>query len=182
MGKRDLVRYGIQNEHSHIRVHVCPRARRVYVYPTIRGIEAIESGKHRRVYGTQSGVSFATSEGYLVPPFEIRECVSLSINPNVWRHMNFNESDDTSTKGGKAESMIVQMLKRGMLPIPAIGENIADADMQISGCDIYIKPNALRKQEIVIQVKCDYPGGESEYGGTGNLFLQIAECNPLRKH
>ena len=29
-----------------------------------------------------------------------------------------------------------------------------------------------------IQVKCDYDAGP---GGTGNLFLQTAECNPLKQ-
>ena len=33
-----------------------------------------------------------------------------------------------------------------------------------------------------IQVKCDYRGGPRELGGSGNLFLQTHECNPLRRH
>ena len=181
MGKRNLVKYGIQNEKSDIRAHVCPQVKRIYIYPTHRGLEAIATGKYKEVLGYQKGVDYATSKGYLVPPFDIHECVALSIKNEVWEHMGFTEELDTSTKGGKAERLIYEMLKRGMFPIPAISQSVNDHDMQISGCDIYIKPNAIRRKEILIQVKCDFPGGERNLGGTGNLFLQIAECNPLRK-
>ena len=74
------------------------------------------------------------------------------------------------------------MVLNGLLPIPAIADNVREIDVQLLGGDVIIKPNAIRKDEIVIQVKCDYDGGERELGGTGNLFLQVAESNPLGIH
>jgi len=182
MGQRDLVKYGIQNEVSHIRAHVCPVAHRIYVYPTRSGLDAIDTKSYRLVAGYQRGVASKTSMGYLVPPFDIKKCVALTVNVAAWRHFNFQNSDDTSVKGHKAEEMIGKMLQHGMFPIPALGDVVEEKDIQLRGGDIFIKPNALRKKEIIIQVKCDFPGGEKELGGTGNLFLQIAESNPLHKY
>jgi hypothetical protein len=48
--------------------------------------------------------------------------------------------------------------------------------MQFEGLDIVV---ATR---VRIQVKLDFRGGERELGGTGNLFLQTAECNPTRSY
>ena len=181
-GETKLIDYGIHNEQSHIRAHVCPKARRIYVYPTQRGVEAILTGEFIKVNGFQDGVSDPTSEGFLVPPFSIRECISICVNNNVWDYFDFSDADDTTVKGNKAEKMIFGMIKRGLFPIPALCEIVNDKDIQISGGDIFIKPNAIRKNEIIIQVKCDFPGGERSLGGSGNLFIQIAESNPLHKH
>ena len=43
--------YGIHGEDSHVRVHVCPAVKRIYVYPTTKGIEALGNGK--KAYGYQ---------------------------------------------------------------------------------------------------------------------------------
>ena len=177
-----MIDYGIQNEHSHIRAHVCPKAKRVYVYPTSCGLEAIATKAFRKVPGYQPGVTVATSEGYLVPPFSIRKCSAVKINNGAWDHLSFSDSDDLGTKGKKAERLVKQMVLNGLLPIPALGESVNDTDIQISGGDILVRANAIRKDDIVIQVKCDYRGGEKELGGTGNLFLQVAEINPLGIH
>ena len=56
---------------------------------------------------------------------------------------------------------------------PAI---VKEMDLQINGVDIVINMNTK------IQVKCDYRGGPKAYGGTGNLYLQVRECNPFGKH
>jgi len=182
LGNTALVDYGIQTEKSHIRAHVCPKARRVYVYPTPNGIEAIESGAYISRPGYQSGISMPTSLGYLVPPFDIAECVALAIRPDAWDYLNFSDEDSLTDKGNKAVRLVKGMLKRGLFPIPAIGTEITDRDLQVDGTDIIIRAGAIRQQDIVIQVKCDFPGGERDLGGTGNLFLQIAECNPLGIH
>jgi hypothetical protein len=50
--------------------------------------------------------------------------------------------------------------------------------VQIDGDDIVVLTGANR---VHIQVKCDYPGGDKALGGTGNLYLQVAERNPLKK-
>lgn len=177
-----MIDYGIQNESSHIRAHVCPKVRRVYTYPTACGVAAIRSGKFRKVNGFQPGVTTATAEGYLVPPFEIAKCAAIQLNTSVWERLRFSKDDALDEKGKKAELLIKQMVLNGLLPIPAIADNVREIDVQLLGGDVIIKPNAIRKDEIVIQVKCDYDGGERELGGTGNLFLQVAESNPLGIH
>lgn len=179
---KQLVDYGIQTERSDIRVHVCPTVRRVYTYPTTSGLEAINTGKYRKKAGYQPGVEYATAEGYLIPPMEIARCVCLELPDIVWRWISFDKNQTTTAKGDKATRLVAAMLERGMLPIPALGETAVCRDLQISGTDIFIPQGALRDAPIHIQVKCDYDGGAKELGGTGNLFLQVAECNPLGRH
>lgn len=182
IGNRSLIDYGIQNENSHIRAHVCPIVRRVYVYPTACGMATIGSGDYPKVGGHQPGVNFITSEGYLVPPFDIQRCAAISINDGVWDALAFAETDSTSVKGRKAVRLVVGMLKHGLFPFPALAEEITDEDLQISGADILIKAGVVAKEGTIIQVKCDLKGGEAELGGTGNLFLQVSECNPFSNH
>ena len=179
LGNTRLVEHGIQTEQSDLRAHVCPVARKVYVYPTKRGLEAIDSGKFRSVPGYQDGIKTATAKGYLVPPFEIKECVAISLRAEAWDYLKFSEHDTLSSKGHKAEKLILQMLKRGLFPVPALPDTVTDKDIQIRGADIIIKAGKLTRDDIVIQVKCDYRGGERSDGGTGNLFLQTEECNPF---
>ena len=179
MNQTSLVDYGIQNEESDIRVHVCPQIRRVYVYPTNCGVEAIETNVYRRVFGYQPGWDKPTSEGYLVPPDCIKNCVELMFRELAWNALNFKEDDTTSTKGDKAVTLVKSMLKRGLLPLPTESEVIDERDMQISGTDIFVKANCLKERDIRIQVKCDFKGGRKNLGGSGNLFLQVRESNPF---
>lgn len=182
MYNEKLVDYGIQNEDSHIRVHVCPKVQRVYVYPTDCGISAIQTGQYHNTPGFQAGIAIPTAMGYLVPPFDIKRCVALSLNGDVWDSLGFQRIQTTTIKGQKAVRLIVEMLKQGLFPIPVQAYEITDRDLQIKGADVVIKAGTVTKDDIIIQVKCDFDGGEKELGGTGNLYLQVAECNPLRRH
>ena len=182
IGNTKLVEHGIQTEESDLRAHVCPVARRVYVYPTKRGLEAVESGRFPSVAGFQDGIKTATAKGYLVPPFEIKECIAISLRAQVWDYLCFSDHLTLLEKGKKAEKLVIQMLKRGLFPIPALPTGITDEDIQIRGADIIIKAGKLTQDDIVIQVKCDYKGGAKADGGTGNLFLQTEECNPFGYH
>jgi len=173
--------YGIQNEGSDLRAHVCPVVRRVYVYPTAEGRKAALSGQWPRRPAYQRGVVGATAEGYLVPPFAIRRCVALEVRAEAWTAATFSESEDTSTKGQNAVRFVAEMIRAGVFPLPYSVGNL-DADptraMQISGDDIIVDLGANR---VHIQVKCDFRGGDKALGGTGNLYLQVAERNPLKK-
>mgnify|MGYP001454409728 CR=1 FL=1 len=176
--KPELFEYGIQTEDSHVRAHVCPLVRRVYVYPTIQGIEALTKGIE--ALGYQPGVDGPTANGMLVKPFDIAKCVSLQINDRAWEVIEFNVADETTIKGEKAVKLIVGMIKAGLFPLPAgiiIDPNLSTA-IQIMGDDIFVW---TQKSCVKIQVKCDFRGGESYLGGTGNLYLQTAERNPLKK-
>jgi len=180
-----LTSYGIQNEKSLIRVHVCPIAKRVYVYPTQNGIKAIETGQYYCVHGYQNGIEEPTSKGYLVPPFHIKSCVGLGFRNKVWTAIDFNSDDTTSGKGDKAVKLVLSMIENGLFPFLAIvtANEITDKALQVEGQDIIISASAIHVlEDIVIQVKCDYPGGEKSLGGSGNLFLQIAESNPLKRY
>jgi hypothetical protein len=176
--KPELFDYGIQSEDSHVRAHVCPTVRRIYVYPTAKGIKALPNGKE--AYGYQPGVEGATAKGNLVKPFNIENCVSLQINDKAWTFINFKEGESTTEKGAKAVKLIVAMIRVGLFPLPAgiiIDPNVSKA-IQIKGDDIYVW---TQKSRVKIQVKCDFRGGEKNLGGTGHLYLQTAERNPLKK-
>lgn len=176
-----LFEYGIQNEASDLRAHVCPFVQRVYVYPTAEGRRAIESGHWRARPGYQRGVDGATALGFCVPPFAIQRCVALQVRFDAWDRIGFSEQDDTSAKGAKAVQFVAGMIRAGIFPLPyALGRIDTDPAkaMQISGDDIVVDLGANR---VHIQVKCDYLGGDAALGGTGNLYLQTAERNPLRR-
>jgi len=179
---QDLFDYGIQNEQSDIRVHVCPVARRVYVYPTDCGLQAIEMGNYPQRNGYQRDVDEPTARGYLVPPFDIEKCVGLTFRSTAWDKINFQSTDDTSEKGIKAIQLVKGMLRQGLFPAPFLGREVTDKDIQIDGTDIIVNSNGSASGILRLQVKCDYPGGEKSLGGTGNLFLQTAERNPNKRY
>lgn len=168
-----LVSYGIQNEKSDIRVHVCVVAQIAYAYPTACGVAAMLSGKYVGKPGYQRGYDKPTSWGYLVPPNEISRCVPISIK-SILHIFDFNEKDSTSVKGDKATRLVARLLQIGWFPLPVDPKIIEDTDMQISGTDINVQAG------FRIQVKCDYRGGIGQ-GCTGNLYLQTAEINPFKR-
>jgi hypothetical protein len=121
--------------------------------------------------------NITTAIGYLVPPKSIPGCHQVIVADNVWkmsRIATYPERGHQSEKGRAAVYIVQEALKQGLIPLNVTAKEIADKDMQIAGTDIYVKAG------IKIQVKCDYNGGPKAYGGTGNLFLQIAECNPFK--
>lgn len=172
LGNTKLIDYGIQTEDSDLRVHVCPKAKRVYCYNTKDGLAAIKAKQYRKVPVFTSGIK--TAEGFVVPPADIPQCKELQPNINGWSSY-FLIDDTTSRKGDLAVRLVKSMIKSGDLPLTLNPQEITDLDMQISGTDILVTSN------IRIQVKCDFNGGRRELGGTGNLFLQVAECNPFRR-
>ena len=76
-----------------------------------------------------------------------------------------------SEKGRAAEGVVLDMLElMGRKPL-----EITDRDQQLSGIDIVVS-------DVSYQVKCDWNGGDKELGGTGNLYIELNECNPQGKH
>ena len=176
-----LVEYGIQNEGSEMRAHVCFVAKRIYLYPTQSGIEAILTGRFPTAPAYQkdpeTSTKIQTAEGYLVPPHKIRQCREVEIPRKLLLSFNVKESDSETCKGNAAVEIVMFMLKTGRLPIFCDPEMVEDLDLQRNGEDILIRNLNMR-----IQVKCDYKGGPKQRGGTGNLYLQVKECNPFGKH
>lgn len=176
LGNQLLVEYGIQTEQSDLRAHVCVQARCVYVYPTQSGLKALQSDVYplRDVHTWVAGKRVLTARGYLVPPSAIRGCTPIPV-PR-WRVAAIFEDEPTTRKGQKCLHVVRRLLEMGLVPLPASTRVIERVDLQVQGMDILVALNAR------IQVKCDYRGGAKELGGTGNLFLQVAECNPLGSH
>ena len=181
LGNTTLVDYGIQTEQSDLRAHVCVNARCVYVYPTKKGIEAIASGQYRKVPASQPGATFITAEGFLVPPMSIWGCMPINAQWAIDRVGPVAFSDSTTRKGEWAVKVVRKLLKFGRFPMWGNTEIIDDLDIQVQGIDLIVTSRAR------IQVKCDYEGGEPVRTGktgervTGNLFLQVSECNPFKR-
>jgi hypothetical protein len=172
MNQPDLIQYGIQDEDSDIRAHVCVLAKIVYVFPTWAGVKAINSGKFPSVGASQPGVDFDTSRGILVPPGQIEGCIRISASISIEK-VAFSRTDNTTTKGQKAAQVIELLLRKGYFPLPADPGIAKSLDLQRRGIDILVSGNWR------IQVKCDYEGGIGA-ACTGNLFIQTDEINPLR--
>ena len=164
----ELVHHGIQDECSHLRVHVCFVVGRIYVFPTWAGRACLNHGLIADAY--QSGIT--TGRGRKVPVGAIAECRCVDIPPHILgKHYVLNDMGE-SEKGQAAEAIVAEMFAENGCPLTAV----SDVKLQRAGVD-FVTRNGTR-----IQVKCDYKGGHKCFGGTGNLYLQTMECNPYRKH
>jgi hypothetical protein len=176
-GNSKMVDYGIQNEQSDYRVHVCYLAQHIYIFPTSAGRkaldEAIQRNDKKRI-AFQRGVKHPTGKGYAIPISYIDSIREILIPHDLFSRYTISKYDSTTTKGKKAISIVIEMLRRGLIALPLNVDIIEDKDIQIKGGDITIH------SKLVLQVKCDFKGGDKKYNKTvtGNLFLQIAECNP----
>jgi hypothetical protein len=170
-----LFDYGIHNEGSDIRAHVGMIVQRAYVFPTSKGVAAIKrhiSNGNGKVYAKQPNVNFYTASGFPVPWNEIEGIKRVQF-PIAWV-MEYRETMTLTEKGNLAVSVIEKLLKDGRFPLWIDPIYCEGKDIQISGTDIVVKGTWK------IQVKCDARCGEKELGGTGNIFLQVAERNPFK--
>jgi hypothetical protein len=114
--------------------------------------------------------------GYPIPPSQIVGHRKISVPKDILDRVDLRETDDTSTKGDKAILVAKEMIERGLV-LNGEGrrkvEIVTDKRRQIQGKDLIVD------EKWSIQVKCDWKAGPK---GTGNLFLQIAECNPEGAH
>ncbi len=92
------------------------------------------------------------------------------IKPKRIQWETFTPELTTSQKGKLAVRVVCYLMKVGRFPLWINAEESQDREVQISGADIVVCCNRR------VQVKCDYYAGPRP--GTGNLFLQKAECNP----
>jgi hypothetical protein len=170
----NLHEYGIITEQSDIRAHVGVANKTIYAFKTRSGVEAIETHKPQTAFASQPGVNHATAEGWLVKPTMISGLQRLKYLS--WAHWGaFTESMTTSQKGDHAVKCVLDCLSIGRFPLWVNGSESNDRGVQIAGTDIVLTMNHR------IQVKCDWYAGEKPLG-TGNLFLQKAECNPFSRH
>lgn len=169
-----LVEHGIQNEISDIRIHVCVIARRLYVFKTSAGLDAIATGRYKALpaYQYVKNVRVQTATGYIVPWEAIKGCTPVQLPEHLLKENPIRQSDKLDIKGKNARVIAMRLLEDGRLPIPMRSSVVENTAQQIEGADLLVDA------KIRIQVKCDFKGGNKNLGGTGNLFLQVAEANP----
>lgn len=163
-----LFDYGIHNEKSDIRAHVCTMAGGVYVFQTKVIHDLIKNRKFPERKAYQQGI--LTAIGYVIPATEIPDIRFVKTFCDI------KHDDDLGSKGKKAVDVVIKLLETGNFPlwINKQTEN-NDLKIQINGTDITLN------SKVNIQVKCDFKGGVGE-GCTGNLFIQLKERNPFGIH
>lgn len=172
---KELVDYGIRDERSHIRAHVSPQTKRVYVFRTSKILDLIARNNYKSVPAYQPGFDFPTATGYLVPVSDVPDIRVLAWQSYQW-WLEFDERASTTAKGRKAVWVVRELMRLGRFPLWFDGAEVEDKQIDIEGTDIIV---AGRWR---IQVKCDWKAGAKEHGGSGNLFIQIQECNPGDLH
>lgn len=176
----NLTEYGIQNENSICRAHVCPLAKVVYTYNTRLAVEHIQAHSYpvKPAYQDVNGIRILTAKGYIVPVVDIPMIRKNTIWDDVWETYPIQKHQTTSHKGQQALLIVQTGLRLGLIALPTLGDEIDDLDNQIQGRDIVVH------RGVSIQVKCDFLGGERHLHPlcTGNLYLQIAERNPHQYH
>jgi len=170
----ELFESGIHTENSDIRAHVSVVNRKVYVFQTKHGVDALNNAPGRIVPAHQDGVEGPTAKGKLVPWEEIKGIRMLRFN--AWpRWGEFSKKMSTSQRGNLAVACVIDLMKIGRFPLWLDAVEDQRENIQIKGTDIMV---FCRKK---IQVKCDWECGEKP-PGSGNIFLQIAERNPLKRY
>lgn len=169
-----LYEYGILQEQSAYRIHVCPQARRVYVYPTSEGVAAVKSGRYpSKPAFSSDGV--VTALGVTVPPTALKSIREVEVEEWLWRFLNLTKADSSSEKGRKAEKMVAYLAEQGRLPLSMKVTRITDVDDQRDGVD------AQMECKHRVQIKCDLRGGVGP-GCHNTLYLQTHERNYHHEH
>lgn len=174
MNATPLQSSGIADERSNLRCHVAPATRSIFVFRTDDARRVLLSGTYRKVTATQPGVDGVTAEGYAVPWQHIPHIMALRWTTVPWWE-RFAPTMTTSEKGAAAVRVVQDLLRLGRFPLPIQVRETTDTAVQIAGTDLVVRGT------WTVQVKCDYRAGGVPPDGTGNLFLQVAECNPLRR-
>ena len=169
-----LLSYGIHTEASDYRAHVAYKAQRVYVFPTKNGLRAVETGGYKELTVKTSNIE--TAKGYAVPISHIDGLSEVLIPLDMHQQFKIESYMATGQKGRLATFIVASMMKKSLIPLPVIVDYAEERALQISGTDIIVGAS------LHVQVKLDYYAGDRRYGGTGNLFLQVAECNPFRQY
>lgn len=182
IGNTQLVEYGIFDEKAEFRAHLGVKTKAVYLFRTDDMQALIQSTKYqsRSVWSEVHGMKIETARGYLVPVVDIPRLVWAAVSEAKLAYYGFlrhlkSPYMSTSDRGDAASQIVNELLENGELKLPVNGKLVTDAMEQIAGHDLIVTDSGH-----TIQVKCDLAGGYRERGGTGNLFIQYAECNPLK--
>lgn len=178
LGNTQLKNFGIQNWESEYMIHVCPKPGKVYIYKTEIGQDAADSGLYpQKSVWTKlpNGSKCETARGYAVPWHRLAGIRFYNIPNDLLQAHKRVARASPSRKGRWAEWVFQEMRKRGLIDHDTSSIMVNDLGAQLRGIDIEI-------QAPTYQVKYDGPGGHKEFDGSGNLFLQTDECNPLGFH
>ena len=124
---------------------------------------------HRPAY--QPGVQGITALGFCVPIADVAMRFILESERYNWP-LDFG-SMTLARKGDAAVDVVLAAIKANRFPLWVCGIVTHDKELDISGTDITVR--ATRR----IQVKCDEKAWS---GGSGNLYIQTHERNPLKIH
>lgn len=167
-----LFEYGIAEEQSDIRAHVSLPGRRITVYRTADMVALIAENTYEERTATQPGVDFATACGYVVPLCDIQPQYVLTSSTFPWDNWN-HAAMNCGEKGDMAVACVKAAILSNKFPLWVCGTVNEDTELDIMGTDIVV---AAKRH---IQVKYDAPAYPKSEGGTGNLYVQTHECNPL---
>jgi hypothetical protein len=175
-----LFRHGICEDKSDLRAHVSIANRSIYVFSTKDARETISRVYARWVTAADPdprlrGVT--TSQGYLVKPCDLQSLQVISF-PDYSAWSAFNPQLDTSPKGTFAQTCVASLIRLGRFPLHVEITIESRRGPQLEGTDIILYASKR------IQVKCDKDCGErrADTSATGNLYIEYAERNYLRKH
>lgn len=165
----ELIEHGITTETAEWRCHVCFKVGVAYFFRVEDACKVLDKGIEKTVMlnGTVTG------RGKLVRPEDIPGIQPVNIPRCILRRHWCNEDDGESLKGRMALNVCIDLLYTSW-KVKEVTE-ITDKGLQIKGQDLFFDSKTM-------EVKCDWPGGPRELGGTGYLFLQTAERNPRKKH
>lgn len=169
----NLIEHGIFQDESDYHCHVGFTVKAVYFFSTDAAKKAAQNPKWKTVSSWQPGWNSPTSEGKIPPWHKIDGCVEIIIPDMYIQAANCKRTESTSIKGQKALAIVQSLLTLGMIPLPLSPQEITAENLQIRGLDIIVKT------KTTIQVKCDYDCGSKLRGGTGNIYLELKERNPL---
>jgi hypothetical protein len=173
-----LFEYGIQTEDSTHRLHIDVKNMKAFIFSTPDGVTALpepvsitsdddwDAGDYYIIYPTWANGK-PTARGIRIPPDRITGCTTVNI-PGILSPLKAVSFDTTSEKGRLAESIGLEMLKAGLIPISMNAEFVTVKDMQITGVDAYCQPV---KMEIKHDYDCFHRG----------LFLQTHERNEQKQ-
>jgi len=173
-GNIKLIKYGIEDEESDYRIHICYLEGYGYLFARENAIWQIKHFGYDYVPVfslLKDGSRCISAKGYKVPPMDIDKCQRIKIPDNISEKNHIWLKDSTTVKGMQAEKIARSMYERGLI-IVRTDLNEANVSEQIKGKDFISRSYAL-------QVKCDYKGG---LDGTGFLYIQVEECNPYNAH
>jgi hypothetical protein len=170
-----LYKHGIEEDESTYRIHVGFQAKAIYVFLTENGRKAADVSRQEKLAG-QPGVNYKTAKGKAVPWQKIEGCAEIPIPLDILSQVDCHQYNSTSIKGQKAVQVVKEMFLRGLIPLSFCVSEVTEQDLQVRGLDIVVESS------VTIQIKCDYRCGSRHLGGTGNIFLQTHECNPLNMY